>query len=69
MSEFIHINRATLILNINLFIGGDSSLRFRKLLFGYSAEYLFLVLIVRLILFPLKAKVIFTVSGLNVMLS
>lgn len=69
MSEFIYIKGVTLILNTNLFIGGYSSLRFRKFLFGYSAGYLLLVLIVRLILFPLKVMVKFSVSRLNGMLN
>lgn len=69
MSEFIYINGVTLILNINLFAGGYSSLGFRKLLFGYSAGYLLLVLVVRLILFPPKVMVKCGVSGLNGRLS
>lgn len=65
MSQCFYINGVTLILNINLFIDGYSSIRFRKLLLGCSAGYLLLVLIVRLVLFPLKAMVKFSVSRLN----
>lgn len=69
MSEFIYMKGVILILNTNLFIGGYSSLRFRKSLFGYCAGYLLLVLIARLILFSLKVMVKFSASGLNGMLS
>lgn len=68
ISDFIHINGVTLILHRNLFSGGDSSFRFRKLSFSYSTGYMLSVLTVGLILLLLKAKAKFSVSGLNCML-